>query len=207
MQKPYITIEGNIGAGKTTFAHALAQHLGAHLLLEEFENNEALKDFYTVQQESSKNQFALAAEMQFLLDRYRQQQRFFRTHSDSRHPIVSDYLPHKSLLFAEMNLDKHQFEVYHKTFDAFMKELPQPNLIVYLEVSPEELLANIKKRGRTYEQKISLTYLEQINHHYKQLLQKLSTEVPVIVFSQANEYQAHQQEAINKIVETINAAY
>ncbi len=207
MQSPYISIEGNIGAGKTTFAHALAKRLGAHLLLEEFENNEALKDFYTVQHETSKNQFALAAEMQFLIDRYRQQMRFFSAPSHSRQAIVSDYLPHKSLLFAEMNLDANQFDVYTKTFETFMKALPQPNLIVFLEGSPEELLANIKKRGRTYEQEISLTYLEQINHQYKQLLQKLSNDVPVIVFSQAEEYQSHQQEAINKIVETINAAY
>jgi len=157
----YLCIEGNIGAGKTTFAQMLAQDLEAKLILERFKDNPFLPQFY-----KNPKRYAFPTEMSFLADRHQQlvddisQLDLFAQFS------VADYDLYKSLIFAKVTLQQQEFELYKKIFNIIYREIPKPDLYIYFYQSTERLLENIKKRGRTYEQNIKSDYLEKINQGY-----------------------------------------
>jgi deoxyguanosine kinase len=161
----YIAIEGNIGAGKSTLTNFLADHFRAIRLMEEFEENESLKDFY------ANPDFALQAELQFLLDRNRQLHSF---HKKEHALIIADYIPQKSLLFAKLNLSPKDFKLYSPMAHNLLSSFPQPDLIIYLKRSTDELVHNIAKRGREYEEQIDRSYLDRLNKVYQTDLVKLS---------------------------------
>lgn len=166
----YIAIEGNIGAGKSTLAKFLHKYLGGGLLLEEFEDNASLKDFY------ENPEFALNAELQFVLDRSRQLFKFHQKNSDL---IIADYIPLKSLIFAKNNLPKKEFELYEPIAKKMLKDYPQPDLILFLDRDLEELQENIQKRGRDYEQSMTDEYLQGIQDGYENYLFDM-VNVPIL---------------------------
>lgn len=166
----YIAIEGNIGAGKSTLAKFLHRYFGGGLLLEEFEENESLKDFY------ENPEFALNAELQFVLDRSRQ---LYRFHQEVNQLILSDYIPLKSLIFARNNLPKKEFGLYEPIAKKMLKDYPQPDLILFLDRDLDELQENIKKRGRKYEQTLSKVYLQGIQDGYENYLFEM-VNVPIL---------------------------
>lgn len=177
----YIAIEGNIGSGKTTLALKLAQTISAELLLEEFEDNKSLKEFYASQTDEEKSRIAFAAELQFILDRYTQQKQHFNTVTKAY--TISDYVPSKCLLFAQMNLSESQYENITQTYHHLMETLPSPDLLIYLKKDIPSLLSNIATRGREYEKGITQEYLLKIEKGYVQLLNNFSRNTKIIILN------------------------
>jgi deoxyguanosine kinase len=169
---PYIVIEGNIGVGKSTLAQKLATTFQSALLLERFAKNPFLEKFY-----ANPKTYALAVEQFFLEDRISQLNEFWESHKGA---VVSDYNIQKSLLFANQNLLASEFKVYKNRFDGFCQQLKLPDLMVYLHTDVDVLQAQIKKRGRPYEQGIEKNYLETIERGYQRLVQ---SDLPYPVLS------------------------
>lgn len=160
-QYNYIAIEGNIGAGKTTLATKIAEDFNAKTVLERFADNPFLPKFYKDQ-----NRYAFPLEMSFLADRYQQISDDLAQFDLFKDFIVADYHIFKSLIFAKVTLAEEEYRLYKTLFDIIYKEMPKPDLYIYLYQNTEILLKNIKKRGRTYEQEIPAAYLEKINNGY-----------------------------------------
>jgi deoxyguanosine kinase len=171
----YIAIEGNIGAGKTTLATKIAEDCNAKLVLERFADNPFLPKFYKDQ-----NRYAFPLEMSFLADRYQQLTDDLAQFDLFKDFIVADYHIFKSLIFAKVTLHEDEFRLYKTMFDIIQKEMAKPDLYVYLYQNTERLLANIKKRGRNYEQEIPGDYLEKINRGYLDYI-KTQTNLNVLI--------------------------
>jgi 2-amino-4-hydroxy-6-hydroxymethyldihydropteridine diphosphokinase len=157
----YIAIEGNIGAGKTSLAALLANDFNAKLILERFKDNPFLPKFYENQQ-----RYAFPLEMSFLADRYQQLLEDIAQFDLFKDCVISDYDAYKSLIFAKVTLQAEEFNLYKKLYHLMHKELPKPDIYVYLYQKTGRLLNNIKERGRKYEQSIEGEYLEKINEGY-----------------------------------------
>lgn len=161
MNYHYITIEGNIGAGKTTLAHLLSKHYNARLVLEEFADNPFLPKFY-----ENPSQFAFPLELFFMAERYKQLKELIHTKDLFHSVTISDYLFTKCLLFAKVNLPTEEFRLYQRLFDIIHQQLIQPDLLIYLHAPVQKLQQNIKKRNRSYEQAIPDSYLFSIQETY-----------------------------------------
>ncbi len=157
----FIAIEGNIGAGKTTLAHKIADDFNAKKILERFADNPFLPKFYKDQ-----SRYAFPLEMSFLADRYQQISDDLAQLDLFKDFIVADYHIFKSLIFAKVTVTEDEFRLYRKLFEIIYKEIPKPDLYIYLYQNTNRLLKNIKKRGRSYEQEIPSEYLEKINQGY-----------------------------------------
>ena len=156
-----VAIEGNIGAGKTTLARKIANEHNAKLVLERFADNPFLPKFYNDQ-----SRYAFPLEMSFLADRYQQFTDDTTQFDLFKNFMVSDYDIYKSLIFAQITLQKEEFKLYRKMFNFMYKEVNKPDIYIFLYQRTERLLENIKKRGRGYEQGIDKEYLEKINRGY-----------------------------------------
>jgi deoxyadenosine/deoxycytidine kinase len=161
MNYHFITIEGNIGAGKTTLAHLLARYYNARLILEEFTDNPFLPKFY-----QNPKQFAFPLELFFMAERYKQLKDLIHTKDLFQSVTVSDYLFTKCLLFAKVNLPEEEFHLYQRLFDIIHQQLVQPEILIYLHSPVTKLQQNIKKRNRSYEQSIPDEYLFNIQETY-----------------------------------------
>jgi len=161
MNYHFITIEGNIGAGKTTLAHMLSRHYNARLILEEFADNPFLPKFY-----ESPDQYAFPLELFFMAERFKQLKELLQQKDLFQQLTISDYLFTKCLLFARVTLPEDEFRLYQRLFDIIHQQLIQPDLLIYLHAPVSKLQANIKKRNRAYEQNISDTYLFNIQETY-----------------------------------------
>jgi len=161
MNYHYISIEGNIGAGKTTLAHLLAKHYNARLILEAFADNPFLPKFY-----ENPKQYAFPLELFFMAERYKQLKELVHTKDLFQSITVSDYLFTKCLLFAKVNLPEDEFRLYQKLFEIINQQLVQPDIVIYLHASVNRLQENIKKRNRPYEQSIADEYLFNIQETY-----------------------------------------
>ncbi|AXT63662.1 2-amino-4-hydroxy-6-hydroxymethyldihydropteridine diphosphokinase [Aquimarina sp. AD10] len=168
-QFQYLTVEGNIGAGKTSLAKLIASEFNAKLVLERFADNPFLPKFY-----EDMERYAFPLEMSFLADRYQRMQDDIAQFDLFTDFVVSDYDVFKSLIFAKVTLQEEEFKLYKKVFDLMYVNLPKPGLYVYLYQNTERLLENIKKRGRAYEQKIPSEYLDKINKGYLQFIKSQS---------------------------------
>ena len=171
----YIAIEGNIGAGKTTLSTKLSEDCNAKLVLERFADNPFLPKFYKDQ-----SRYAFPLEMSFLADRYQQLSDDLAQFDLFKDFVVADYHIFKSLIFAKVTLQEDEFRLYKTMFDIIHKEMPKPDLYVYLYQNTERLLENIKKRGRSYEQEIPADYLEKINQGYLDYI-KTKTDLNVLI--------------------------
>ncbi|SEL17487.1 2-amino-4-hydroxy-6-hydroxymethyldihydropteridinediphosphokinase [Aquimarina amphilecti] len=165
----YLTIEGNIGAGKTSLAHLISEEFNAKLVLERFADNPFLPKFY-----EDMERYAFPLEMSFLADRYQRLQDDIGQFDLFKDFVVSDYDVFKSLIFAQVTLQEDEYKLYKKVFDIMYRDLPKPGLYLYLYQNTERLLENIKKRGRDYEQKIPAEYLDKINKGYLRFIKAQS---------------------------------
>tara|TARA_E500000318_G_scaffold97693_1_gene98584 strand:- start:66 stop:644 length:579 start_codon:yes stop_codon:yes gene_type:complete len=154
-------VEGNIGAGKTSFSTMISQDFNAKLILERFKDNPFLPKFYEDQE-----RYAFSLEMSFLADRYQQLSDDLAQYDLFKDFVISDYDVFKSLIFAKITLEEDEYSLYQKLFHLMYKELVKPDLYIYLYQNTERLLQNIKKRGREYEQNIQPEYLMDINKSY-----------------------------------------
>ena len=161
MKYSFITIEGNIGAGKTTLANLLAERLNARLILEEFADNPFLAKFY-----DNPAQYAFSVELFFMAERYKQQKDLVGQQDMFRTLTISDYLFTKCLLFAKVNLPDDEFRLYQRLFEIMHHQMIQPELLIYLHSPVSKLQENIKKRNRPYEQNIQNDYLYNIQQTY-----------------------------------------
>lgn len=171
----YIAIEGNIGAGKTTLAHKIAEDFNAKTVLEGFADNPFLPKFYKDQA-----RYAFPLEMSFLADRYQQLSQDLAQFDLFKDFIVADYHIFKSLIFAKVTLGEDEYRLYKTLFDIIYKEMKKPDLYVYLYQNTDRLLENIKKRGRSYEQEIPAEYLDKISRGYLDYI-KSQTDLNVLI--------------------------
>ena len=193
----YIAIEGNIGAGKTTLATKLAEDFNAKTVLERFADNPFLPKFYEDQ-----NRYAFPLEMSFLADRYQQTADDLAQFDLFKDFIVADYHIFKSLIFAKVTLAEDEYRLYKTMFDIIYKEMPKPDLYIYLYQSTERLLENIKKRGRDYEQEIPAEYLEKINNGYLDYI-KTQKDLNVLIIDVTHRDFIKNQEDYMFILEEI----
>jgi deoxyguanosine kinase len=156
----HVAIEGVIGAGKTTLANMLCERLGARLVLERFEENPFLPNFY-----EDPEHFAFQTQIFFLLSRYKQQQNLFQ--ADLFHDfLISDYIFEKDKIFAYLTLADEELKLYETLLSAIERSVPTPDLVVYLQCSTDRLMNNIRSRGRKMEENISEEYIRDLNEAY-----------------------------------------
>lgn len=193
----YIAFEGNIGAGKTTLVTKIAEDFNAKTVLEGFADNPFLPKFYEDQ-----NRYAFPLEMSFLADRYKQLSEDLAQFDLFKDFLVADYHIFKSLIFAKVTLQEDEFRLYKTLFDIIYREMPKPDLYVYLYQNTERLLENIKKRGRTYEQKIPASYLDKINSGYLDYI-KSQTNLNVLIIDVSDKDFVKNQEDYLYILDEI----
>jgi deoxyadenosine/deoxycytidine kinase len=181
MNYHFITIEGNIGAGKTTLAHLLSKHYNARLILEEFADNPFLPKFY-----ENPGQYAFPLELFFMAERFKQQKDLLQQKDMFQTLTVSDYLFTKCLLFAKVTLPDDEFRLYQRLFEIIHQQLVQPDLLIYLHAPVNKLQANIKKRNRAYEQNIADDYLFNIQETYTHYIRQHNIKTLFIDTSNAD---------------------
>ena len=163
MKIPYhIAIEGTIGVGKTSLSKILGERLEAKLVLEEFEENPFLVDFY-----KDAERFAFQTQLFFLLSRYRQQQELQQTDLFTK-ALISDYMFVKDRLFAALNLNDKEMGLYNSVARILEKNVSSPDMVIFLQSDTDRLMLNIKKRGREYEKSIDWKYIDALNQIYNE---------------------------------------
>jgi deoxyguanosine kinase len=156
----HIAVEGVIGAGKTSLCTMLGDALGAQVVLERFEENPFLKDFYR-----DPERYAFQTQIFFLLTRYKQQQELFQADLFHRF-LITDYIFEKDKIFAYLNLEDEELKLYETLVSSIQHNIPTPDLVVYLQSSVPRLMENIRRRGRTYEHDMSEEYIRDLNEAY-----------------------------------------
>jgi deoxyguanosine kinase len=194
----YIAIEGNIGAGKTTLCKRLGAELNCKLILETFADNPFLSQFY-----ENPERHGFSVELFFMTDRYKQLQEHLVTTLFHQN-IIADFFFIKTLLFAKQNLKPDEYRLFKNIFDILNGTFPKPELLVYLHRPTEQLVKNIRKRGRTYEQQIPVEYLESIQTAYFDYF-RTEREIPILIididdmdFIKDQNYYHHLTELINR---------
>ncbi len=156
----YIAVEGVIGVGKTTLTKRLADFVGGYRVLEVVEQNPFLPDFYR-----DRRAYGFQTQIFFLLSRYRQQKKMLQR--DLFHgPVISDYMFEKDRIFANINLDDAELDMYNQVFSLMERDLPKPDRIIYLMATVDQLLERIAKRGREFERNMDPAYLETLAEAY-----------------------------------------
>lgn len=181
MKHHFITVEGNIGVGKTTLTHLLAKHFNARLILEEFADNPFLPKFY-----ENPAQYAFPLELFFMAERYKQLKEMVHTKDLFQSVTISDYLFTKCLLFAKVNLPEEEFRLYQKLFDIIQQQLTFPDILIYLHAPVQKLQSNIKKRNRSYEQALPDEYLFNIQETYTSYIKQHNIKTIFIDASNAD---------------------
>ncbi|MBS1743356.1 MAG: deoxynucleoside kinase [Bacteroidetes bacterium] len=202
MKYNFVTIEGNIGAGKTTLSHILSKYYNARLILEEFADNPFLPKFY-----ESPQQYAFPLELFFMAERYKQLKELLQTKDMFQSITISDYLFTKCLLFAKVNLPDEEFRLYQKLFEIINPQIVQPEILIYLHCPVNKLQENIKKRNRDYEQSIPNDYLFSLQETYTQYIKQHNIKTLFVDVSNADFLgnEAHVKvitDALNKEYET-----
>jgi len=181
----YLAIEGVIGVGKTSLARLLQPVFNAELLLEVFEENPFLSDFY-----SDRRRYAFQTQIYFLLSRYRQQHHAVPQALTSG-DLIADYTFAKDALFAGLNLTGDEIETYQLVHNALAERIPLPDLIVYLRVSTEVAMQRISMRDRSYERNMEVSYIEELNVAYEDFFNQ-NDELPVLfIDSTALDFVSH----------------
>lgn len=200
MQHHFITIEGNIGAGKTTLAHLLSKHFNARLILEEFADNPFLPKFY-----ENPEQFAFPLELFFMAERYKQLKEMIHTTDLFQSITISDYLFTKCLLFAKVTLPDEEFRLYQKLFDIIHQQLVFPDILIYLHAPVQKLQSNIKKRNREYEQKIPDEYLFKVQETYTSYIKQHN--IKTIFVDASNADFLGNEKHLQVIIDALNKDY
>jgi deoxyguanosine kinase len=171
----YVAIEGVIGVGKTTLARLLQSRFDADLLLEIFEENPFLSDFY-----ADRARYAFQTQIFFLLSRYRQQNSTVPQLLSQDKDLLADYTFAKDALFAGINLKGDELDMYHKVHEALGEKIPKPDLIVYLQAGTEVLMQRIAFRDRPYERQMEKSYIAELNQAYEAFFEKPYDGTPVL---------------------------
>ncbi len=201
MRYNYISIEGNIGAGKTSLAQRLSAQFNAKLILEQFEDNPFLPKFY-----KDPDKYAFPLELSFLASRFQQlkdrltQQELFTSLT------VSDYFIYKSLIFARRTIRDDEMMLFKRLFDLMASFLPRPDLLVYLHVDVEKLMNNIQLRGREYEQEIKESYLRGIQENYFEFFRQHTGQRILIIDTNYIDFVALKED-YDRLVEVISQEY
>lgn len=171
----YIVVEGNIGAGKTSLVSRIARDFNAKIVLEQFADNPFLPKFY-----ADRERYSFTLELSFLAARYKQLYTELTDTDLFKAFTIADYYFAKSLIFAQSTLETDEYNLYRQLYNIIYKQLPKPDLYIYLHTEVEQLLAQIKLRGRDYEQNIPAEYLLEIQSSYFSFF-KTVTDFPVVV--------------------------
>jgi len=174
IKQRYICIDGPIAVGKTTLTLKLAEYMDAKTVLEEFDDNPFLREFYL-----DPDKVAFQTQVYFLLARFKQQEKLRQQDLFNR-SMVSDYLFAKDRIFAYMNLEREEAALYERIYDLVRPQLLQPDLVIYLHAQPETLVDRLKKRGRTYENTVERTYLEELMQGYNHFFAHYD-ETPLLI--------------------------
>jgi deoxyadenosine/deoxycytidine kinase len=193
----YLAIEGVIGAGKSSLAARMAERYGARLLLEQHEENPFLSDFYR-----DPARFAFSTQMFFLLSRYRQQQEL--PQKDLFHDLlVADYLFAKDRIFATLTLEERELGLYDKVARLLERDILKPDLVVYLQMSTERLMKNIRQRDRSYERSMSEEYIRNLNEAYNRFFFNY-TDTPLLVINATAIDFVHQESDFEDLMIQLN---
>jgi len=193
----YIAIEGVIGAGKTSLAHPLQQKLGGRLVLEEFEENPFLEDFYR-----DPEHYAFQTQIFFLLSRYRQQEQIMQYDLFEK-KIIADYMFVKDRIFATLNLNEKEMTLYNMLARILEKRIVKPDLAIYLKASTKKLMHNIRKRGRPYERQIKEDYIDALNNLYEEFFWNYSS-TPLLIINTENLDFVNHENHLNQILVEIS---
>jgi len=200
MKYNFITIEGNIGAGKTTLAHLLAKRFNARLILEEFADNPFLPKFY-----ENPQQYAFPLELFFMAERFKQLKDLLQQKDLFQTVTISDYLFTKCLLFAKVNLPDDEFRLYQRLFDIIHQQLIQPDLLIYLHAPVKKLQENIRRRNRPYEQAIPNEYLFNIQETYTHYIKQ--HDIKTLFIDASNADFLSNDVHLNIILDALNKDY
>ena len=200
MRYSFVTIEGNIGAGKTTLSNLLAKHYNARLILEQFADNPFLPKFY-----ENPGQYAFPLELFFMAERFKQLKDLLQQKDLFQTITISDYLFTKCLLFAKVNLPGDEFRLYQRLFDIIHQQLVQPDILVYLHAPVSKLQQNIKKRGRVYEQSIADDYLFSIQETYTHYIKQHNLRTLFVDASNADFL--NNEKHLQVIIEALDKDY
>jgi len=193
----HIAIEGGIGVGKTTLAKGLAEKLGANLLLEDIDDNPFLELFY-----QDPERHGLSVQLSFLFSRLKQWQSMMQ--QDLFHSLViSDYLFAKDRLFAMTNLSDEEFALYNQVAQVVAQDLPKPDLVIYLQSSPEIAKKRVQKRSRSMEDGINLEYLKQVTDTFDKFFFHYQ-ETPLLIVQTDRINFAERPEALDMLIDRIN---
>lgn len=184
----YISIDGPIGVGKTTLVKRLAEELKGTTILEPVEENPFLEEFY-----KDRKRNAFKTQLFFLLSRY-QQQRQLKREEEVHLPLVCDYTFAKDRIFAKINLNEAEQELYQKVHALLHEELPKPDIVVYLRAKPDVLLARIKQRGTSYEKSITENYLEALTEAYNECFLNYNETPLLVVDTTHTDFLKHHDE-------------
>lgn len=197
----FLAIEGNIGAGKTTLSQRLAEEFECRLILEQFTDNPFLPPFY-----ENPERYAFPVELFFLTERYKQLQDELQQTDIFQQGVIADYFFSKTLLFARNNLPPAEYRLFQQLFQLLQVQFPRPDLLVYLHRPIPQLLHQIEKRGRDFENPITPTYLEQIQSVYFDYF-RVETQQPVLVLELQDWDFAHNPAHYAQVKEWLFAAY
>jgi len=192
----YIAIEGVIGVGKTSLAKLLSKEMNALTVLEEVEANPFLSDFY-----HDRERFAFQTQIFFLLSRFRQQEEF--PQPDLFHKrIISDYIFAKDKIFASLNLSDSELQLYEKLVRLLEPRVPIPDLVVYLQASPERLMHNIRIRDRASEKELSEDYLRELSEIYNRFFMNYNSTPLLVINSEKLDF-VKKEEHLRQLMEVL----
>lgn len=197
MKIPYhIAIEGTIGVGKTSLAGILGDRLEAKLILEEFEENPFLVEFY-----KDSDRFAFQTQLFFLLSRYRQQQQLQQTDLFTK-TLISDYMFVKDRLFAALNLDDKEMSLYNTVARILEKNVASPDMVIFLQSDTDRLMQNINLRGREYEKLIDWKYIDALNQMYNEYFFRYD-DSPLLIINTNDIDFVNNKDDLEEIIEFI----
>ena len=192
----YIAIEGPIGVGKTSLANLLSKELGARLVLEDFEDNPFLPDFY-----NDPDRFGFQTQLFFLLQRYRQQQDLRQVDMFQK-LLITDYMFVKDRLFASLNLDDKEMSLYDTVATLLERNIIKPDLVIYLQGDTDILMNNIAKRGRNMERNVTWEYIDALNQVYTEYFFRYQ-ETPLVIINTNNIDFVENQEDLKEVIKYI----
>ena len=192
----YLAVEGPIGVGKTSLVKLLGKKLGAKMVLEEYENNPFLEDFY-----NDPERFSFQTQLFFLMNRYRQQQDLRQV--DMFHNLlITDYMFVKDRLFASLNLDDKELSLYDTVANLLERNVLKPDMVIYLQADTQTLMRNIAKRGRDFETNMSFEYLDALSQVYTEYFFKYQ-ETPLIIINTNNIDFVNNNDDLEEVIKYI----
>ena len=192
----YIAVEGPIGVGKTSLANLISKELGARLVLEQFEENPFLPEFY-----KDPERYSFQTQLFFLLQRYRQQQELKQVDM-FQNLLITDYLFVKDRLFASLNLNEKEMLLYDTVANLLEKNIIRPDLVIYLQADTDTLMNNIARRGREMEEDISKDYIDALGQVYTEYFFRYQ-DSPLVIINTSNIDFVHNENDLKEIINFI----